>query len=480
MSNVLGFSEGYHDAAVTILDGHEIVFAAHDERFSKTKNNKYLSPEFMEYVNNKYTWEHAAFYERPHIKALRHLYQRRWSYAFKPRKLGYKYSQCFSHHLSHAAAAFQCSPFEKATALVVDAIGEFDTISQWNCWYEKSYLGKQVARYKKVSSIRFPLSIGLFYSAITDRVGLKPMEDEYILMGMAAYGKDNIALYEAMKRLMKKHNLDRGCKDFAPHASDEDLAFNAQLLTERLLKGMINKIDGPIVYGGGVAHNVVANRKIFNNKRHFIFPNPGDAGSSLGAAALVKKKKINFEHCFTGKDAGDLNDISSVVDHIINHGIVGVSAGRAEFGPRALGNRSLLADPRDPNIKDKVNEIKKRQKFRPFAPSVLSEHASDYFAVSTLENYDFMQYAIPCIRKQDIPSVVHVDGTSRVHTVSKQSAKHSPLRDILEEFYHRTSCPILLNTSLNIKGQPMVNDLEDSKMFEEKYNVKVYNGNTKD
>ena len=476
MNRVLGFSEGFHDAAVTILDYDKVIFAAHDERFSKKKNNKFISNEFKQHVADNYEWDRVAFYERPWIKKLRHLRQMRWKYVFKQRQLAYRYDDCYNHHLSHAAAAFQCSHFNKATALVVDAIGEFDTISQWDCWYETNYIGKTSARYKKVSSISFPISIGLFYSAITDRVGLKPMEDEYILMGMAAYGKKNNTLYEGMKRLMRL-NLERGCKDFAPWASDEDLAYNAQLFTERLLKGMVNSIKGPIVYGGGVAHNVVANHKLFQNKPHYIFPNPGDAGSSLGAAALMTRRKIDFQHCFTGKDAGKLSNVDDVVTHLEKHGVVGVCAGRAEFGPRALGNRSLLADPRDPNIKDKVNEIKKRQKFRPFAPSVLSEHAPRYFLTTTKENYDFMQYAVPCIMKHEVPSVVHADGTSRVHTVSKGSAKYSHLRDILELWYQRTGCPILLNTSLNIKGMPMVNDLADSQMFEEKYNMKVFNGN---
>lgn len=473
MSKVLGFSEGFHDAAVTILDNDKIVFAAHDERFSKKKNNETISDELKQHVADNYEWDRVAFYERPWMKRLRHLKQMRWDYAFQRRKLAYQYDDCYNHHLSHAAAAFQCSPFDKATALVVDAIGEFDTISQWNCWYVN---GK--AKYKKTSSISFPVSIGLFYSAITDRVGLKPMEDEYILMGMAAYGNQNNALYEGMK-LMIKMNLERGCKEFAPWATNEDLAYNAQLFTERLLKGMAKSIKGPIVYGGGVAHNVVANHKMLMNRPHWIFPNPGDAGSSLGAAALTTKKKIKFEHCFTGKDAGKLANVHAVVEHLLNDGVVGVCAGRAEFGPRALGNRSLLADPRDPNIKNKVNEIKKRQKFRPFAPSVLSEHAHEFFLTSKNENYDYMQYAVPCIKKHDIPSVVHVDGSSRVHTVSKESAKYSPLRHILELWYQRTGCPILLNTSLNIKGMPMVNDLADSQMFEKKYNMKVFNGNSK-
>lgn len=478
MNRVLGFSEGFHDAAVTILNSNEIVFAGHDERFSKTKNSKSIGSELKDYVADNYQWDRAAFYERPWMKKLRHLKQMRWEHVFKKRQLAYQYDICYDHHLSHAAAAFQCSPYESATALIVDAVGEFDTVSQWKCWYETGHLGKKEARYKKISSIKFPVSIGLFYSAITDRVGLKPMEEEYILMGMAAFGRKNTQLYNEMRKLMSV-NLERGCKDFAPEATNEDLAYNAQLFTERLLKGLINSIDVPIVYGGGVAHNVVANRKIFGSKPHWIFPNPGDAGSSLGAAALTTRKKINFSHCFTGKDAGDLPNPHAVVDNLLTHGIAGVCAGRAEFGPRALGNRSLLADPRNPMIKDRVNEIKKREKFRPFAPSILAEHVDTYFATASNETYEYMQYAIPCIKRHDIPSVVHHDGTSRVHTVSRESAKHSPLRDILEIWYQKTGCPVLLNTSLNIKGMPMVNDLADSKMFEEKYNVRVFNGRSK-
>ena len=228
------------------------------------------------------------------------------------------------------------------------------------------------------------------------------------------------------------------------------------------------------MYGGGVAHNVVANSNIFN-RSHYIFPNPGDAGSSLGAAALVHGQKINLRHCFTGYPEGKINDthVKYIVDYILKYGIVGICAQRAEFGPRALGNRSLLADPRDPDIKDKVNVIKKRQKFRPFAPSILSEHANDYFELNKYHNYDYMQYTAK-VKSENIPSVVHVDGTARVHTVSKRSTVHSPLRRILEAWYEKTGSPVLLNTSLNIKGQPMVNTKKHAKEFEEKYNVKVY------
>ena len=139
-----------------------------------------------------------------------------------------------------------------------------------------------------------------------------------------------------------------------------------------------------------------------------------------------------------------------------------------------MGNRSLLADPRDPNIKDKVNEIKLRQKFRPFAPSILKEHAEDYFLINDNQDYDFMQYTAPCHRRSEVPSICHFDGSARVHTVDLQTRNTSPLRKILEAWKAKTGCSLLLNTSLNIKGQPMVNNIDHAKDFENTYNVKVF------
>ena len=147
--------------------------------------------------------------------------------------------------------------------------------------------------------------------------------------------------------------------------------------------------------------------------------------------------------------------------------MVGVAHGRAEFGPRALGNRSLLADPREDSIKDVVNEIKRRQKFRPFAPAILEEYADEYFEGPMNEYMQFVANA-----KHDYNSVTHIDGTARVQVVKKDCI--SIIRQILEEWYDSTGCPMLLNTSLNIKGKPMVNTLEDAKDFEKKYRVKVF------
>ena len=258
--------------------------------------------------------------------------------------------------------------------------------------------------------------------------------------------------------------------------NDVDIAHNAQILIEAILKSLVNKLskDGPIVFGGGVALNSVANGKVFKNKEHYIFPNPGDAGSSLGAAALVYRKQILMPNMFVGYELPLLtvSQINEVVDLLEKGEPVGIAAGKAEFGPRALGNRSLLCDPRTQENKDRVNDIKRRQQFRPFAPSILAEHAGDYFRTTSKCDYSFMQYVVRT-RNDDFKATMHSDRTARVHTVSKDR-QNSSLRQILECWYGRTGCPALLNTSLNIKGMPMVNDAQDAAAFQSEYGVKVF------
>ena len=165
--------------------------------------------------------------------------------------------------------------------------------------------------------------------------------------------------------------------------------------------------------------------------------------------------------------------VDEIIEELTKNKICGVANGRAEFGPRALGNRSLLADPRGSEIKDKVNEIKRRQKFRPFAPSILSEHLSDYFDVNTNQS-PYMQFiadAKPNTIKE-MPAIIHADGTARVQTVSQND--NPGFRKLLEAWYEKTGCPMLLNTSLNIRGEPLVNNEQDAEAFEKKYNVRVF------
>jgi carbamoyltransferase len=256
-----------------------------------------------------------------------------------------------------------------------------------------------------------------------------------------------------------------------------DIACSTQLVAEELIKNVISKaraLGGSknLVYGGGVALNCLANRLLGNFYDNiWIMPNPGDAGSSLGAACLGYSKRINWTNAFLGYDISGPYPTNRILDILLTDKIVGVANGRAEFGPRALGNRSLLADPRGTEIKDKVNEIKRRQKFRPFAPIILEEHADMYFDMPHgFDNSRYMQVISRCRVPDLFPAVIHHDGTSRVQTVPRDG---SGIRELLEKWYILTGCPVLLNTSLNIRGEPMVNDRNDADRFEIMYNVKV-------
>jgi carbamoyltransferase len=275
-----------------------------------------------------------------------------------------------------------------------------------------------------------------------------------------------------------KENLHAGIEQkYLSYVGDMDIAASAQDLTEDLVLNVMRrakdfKWSKNLVYMGGVALNCVANGRIgpyFDNI--WIMPNPGDAGSSLGAAALAYGGRINWRDAFLGHDITGPYPANAALDELIANRIVGIASGRAEFGPRALGNRSLLADPRGPDIKDRVNEIKRRQKFRPFAPVILEEFANEYFGMpSGFGSSRYMQSVALCRHPDSFPAIVHHDGTSRVQTVPKDG---SGIRELLEKWFIVTGCPMLLNTSLNIRGEPMVNDRKDADRFEQLYGVKV-------
>ena len=482
--HILGISAGFHDAAVTVVrsDG-EIVFAGHSERYSKLKNDSKLSAGLLAELC-EWQYDTVAWYERPWLHNLQQMYSgQRPDSAWTTRgvlkqHLGIWYQQpaerevSYPHHLSHAAAGFQTSPYDRATVVVIDAIGEFDTISIWGAEYD----AKDRAKYKKLWSQKYPRSIGLFYSAITQRIGLHPLDEEYITMGMAAWGEPR---YVEECRSLLKDNLHIGIDpDWLSHATPEDIAASAQVLIEELIYSVMRRArefgwSTNLVYQGGVALNCLANRKLGNYFENiWIMPCPGDAGNSLGAAALAHGKRLRWGNAFLGREISGEYPVGAVVDHLQSDRICGVASGRAEFGPRALGNRSLLADPRGPDIKDQVNEIKRRQKFRPFAPVILAEHVDEFFDMPRgFSTSPYMQSIARCRRPDLFPAICHVDNTSRVQTVE---ADGSGIRALLEAWYKRTGCPMLLNTSLNIRGEPMVNDRADADRFEQLYGVKVF------
>ena len=444
--NVLGVSEGFHDAGICLLRNDQIHFASHSERHSRKKGDKWIHPTQLpkSKINKP---DIIAYYEKPFRKNLRRLYAgQKWQ---KPR---HNYDMYFGHHECHAAAGYYTSPFNECNVLVIDAIGEWDTVSIWE--------GKDNSL-KKIKSWKYPYSLGLLYSAITQRIGLKPNEDEYITMGMAAFGEPCYDLAPLLDR-----NNHKGVGDIWNKAKNEDLAASIQQLYEKKFLELVDMCPHRnLVIMGGCALNCVANSKI-QGKSIWIMPSPGDAGSSLGAAALVNRKKIKWSNPYLGHDIKVSVNPKKVVDELLSKKVCGVAHGRAEFGPRALGNRSLLGDPRY-DIKDTVNTIKRRQKFRPFAPAILEEYAKRYFEGPMNEYMQFVATA-----KHDYDSVTHVDGTARVQVVRNYCG--SIIRPILEEWYDRTGCPMLLNTSLNIKGKPIVNDWNDACEFERQYRVAVF------
>jgi carbamoyltransferase len=216
----------------------------------------------------------------------------------------------------------------------------------------------------------------------------------------------------------------------------------------------------------------LANRRLgeyFNNI--WIMPCPGDAGSSLGAAALAHGGCVQWTGANLGHNIPGDYPVDSALAALLTDRIVGVASGRAEFGPRALGNRSLLADPRGADIKNQINGIKRRQKFRPFAPVILQELADRYFIMPKCwSDSRYMQVVAHCRFPEQYPAIIHVDGTSRVQTVPRDG---SGIRKLLEAWYAKTGCPMLLNTSLNIRGEPMVNDRADADRFEQLYGITV-------
>ena len=484
MKHYLGISAGYHDAGATVITSQgDIVYAGHAERYSKIKNDSNIHVDMLWELATDRHIDHIAYYEIPWKKQVRHLYSGQgieWNRVTTRQALTQQIGGYFSgvplsthsHHLCHAAAGFQTSPYSRATVVVIDAIGDFDTISIWGAEYDSK--GKAI--YKKLWGQKYPKSIGLFYSAITARIGLRPLEEEYITMGMSAYGE---AKYVDTMRILSKENLHVGVDNlFLPTATDVDIAASAQVVAEELIYDVMRRAQAfnystNLVYMGGVALNCLANRNLgqyFENI--WIMPNPGDAGSSLGAAALAYGGKVHFNNAYLGTNIPGSYPVDDIVSSLLRDKICGVASGRAEFGPRALGNRSLLADPRGPDIKDKVNEIKRRQKFRPFAPVILAECASSLFDMPTnWHTHNYMQSVARCRRPDLYPAIVHYDGTSRVQTVDDNS---SGIRKLLEAWYRTTGCPMLLNTSLNIRGEPMVNDRADADRFEQLYGVKVH------
>ncbi|MER8072297.1 carbamoyltransferase C-terminal domain-containing protein [Streptomyces sp. NPDC094034] len=485
---IWGISALSHDAAIAVVEEDRAVFAAHAERYSRLKNDRYLNQDIIDDALQFGEPDVIVWYERPLIKKSRQLWAGQYAFAMDLDDLPRRYLRRFripgrykfeivGHHMSHAASGFYPSGFDEACVITVDAIGE------WDCMAVGTFTREG---YRSLRKTRYPNSIGLLYSAFTRRCGFKPNEDEYIVMGLASFGTPRYvdAIYDDLIERRDgdyrlKRNVHRGIGDWLPEASPEDLAASIQVVTEEILVDIARwarRVSGlgNLVLMGGVALNCVANSRIARESGFddfFIMPNPGDAGSSLGAAAAYVGLPLRWDGPYLGTRIDRPYRHREILDALVGGEVVGVANGRAEFGPRALGNRSVLSDPRGPDIQEKVNKIKGREPFRPFAPAILVERAHEYFDLP-VQRSPYMQFVAPCRRPDLFPAISHVDGTSRVQTVSR--SENPDFYALIEQFSERTGCPMLLNTSLNRKGEPLANSWDDAVGFAAATGVRVF------
>ncbi|BFP42497.1 carbamoyltransferase [Flavobacteriaceae bacterium GF1] len=567
---ILGFSAFFHDSAAALLVDGKIVAAVQEERFTRVKGDASFPENAIKYVLQEANilpgeLNAIAFYEKPLLKFERLL---ETYHAFPPKGLRSflramplwlkdklfvrkKIKEYFKemgfqnipvhfpeHHLSHAASAFYPSPFEKATIMTVDGVGEWNTMTIG--------LGEGNG-IKILREQHFPHSLGLLYSAFTYFLGFRVNSGEYKMMGLAAYG--NPEANETMEYVQKTvdhvvdirpdgsvllnmdyfdfavnltmtndkkweglFNLPRRKAEEALTQKHANLALAAQQVLEDCVCKLANTAIGltgcpNLVMAGGVALNSVNNGKLLQNatiENLWIQPAAGDAGGALGAAlavwhiAMDKERKILYPDMMGGAYLGPLyseqhilhiarknidlhpqqidneDELLALTAEAISAGkIVGWFQGRMEFGPRALGNRSILANPRNPEMQEKINrKIKFRESFRPFAPSVLEENAQEYFELSESSPYMLFVQKVKSHRltsiekigtglkerlsqiRSDIPSVTHVDFSARIQTVNKNS--NPKYWKLLKAFKDKTGYGLLINTSFNVKDEPIV------------------------
>ena len=493
---VWGVSALHHDAALCVIElGHstaKVLYASHAERYSRIKNDPKLSPAQIKEALEFGKPEEIFWYEDPVLKHKRWLMSGQihsflsepWPRSYLKGVPGMKEILRGvdvipgKHHQSHLYSGLATLPFshEGGVSLIIDAIGEYQTSS---VWYTTS---NNVTRL--VSEEVYPKSIGLLYATLTQYVGLKPMEEEFILMGMAAYGHYTHRVHEVLLEAYNS-NLYKGLspthREVLKKFRYVDIAATLQAFvaeeTVRLLKPAFDYAPSFLSLGGGAALNCVNNASLAYkyNVPTWIFPNAGDAGTCIGAVMQhYPTCHIGDYTPFTGTDAGSIADPYTVVQELLRSQAVGVCQGKAEFGPRALGNRSVLADPRNLEVKARVNQYKNRQQFRPLAPMVLEEHASEFFEVPTnvLDSARYMQVTATANpeRAKEIPAVVHADNTARVQLIRSSDPAHA----ILTEWYAQTGCPVLLNTSLNVRGEPLVNVASEAYAFQATTGIKVF------
>jgi carbamoyltransferase len=413
----------------------------------------------------------------------------------------------FEHHLSHAASAFDYSGFDEAAILTVDGVGE---------WATTSYGRGNASGIELFEQVEFPHSLGLLYSTITGYLGFRVNDGEYKVMGLAPYGQPRYL--DQMRALVRsqdggQYRLSLEYFDFlrgtrmhgerlaellggparAPESEitqrHQDVARSLQVVLEETLlekaRWLHSRVPSPnLCLSGGVALNCVANGRILREgpfSRLFVQPAAGDAGGALGAAALAhaqlcgsRPARERLRDVYLGPryepdeiasllrslgvEALDCRGreadlLEAVVDRLVGGRVIGWFHGAMEFGPRALGARSILADPRDAGMRERLNRlVKKREAFRPFAPSVLQEQAAAHFALD--HPSEFMLETCQVRSALDLPAITHVDGSARPQTVDPGRAPRYAA--LIAAFARRTGCPLLVNTSFNVRGEPIV------------------------
>ncbi|MDB5761276.1 MAG: carbamoyltransferase [Herminiimonas sp.] len=395
------------------------------------------------------------------------------------------------HHLAHEASAFLAAPFESCAVLTMDGRGERATTS---------YGVYRDRRYRRIKQVDLPHSLGLLYEAVTDYLGFLHSSDEYKVMALASFGQP---IYAPLLRDIVKYQgegeyevmpveweklfgppRERGAEMTQHHM---DIARSLQLvLEETVLKmtGWLQRETGEenLCMAGGVALNCVMNAKVRNDRKFsqvWIQPAAGDAGTSLGAALWIDsaqrghsaERRWRMDHAFLGPAYDDseieqflrysklryrrVADVAeTAADLLAQNKVIGWFQGRMEFGPRALGARSILASPIDAAMQSHLNQIKDREDFRPVAPVVLEEQAAGWFVDGETAPFMLFVYDVKPDKAERIPAVRHVDGTARVQTINR--SQHALYYDLLHAFAQRTGVPVLINTSFNTRGEPVV------------------------
>jgi len=409
------------------------------------------------------------------------------------------------HHLSHAASTFLVSPFEEAVILTADAVGEWTTMSYG--------IGKG-NRIKILKEIHYPDSLGLLYTAVTTYLGFEALEGEGKVMGLAGYGKpkflDNfkqiVHVYpDGSFRINQRFfGFNKGSRMYSKRfvklfgkerkVGEEieerhcDIAASLQRFTEDTLIGISRKLHkdfdiNKLCLAGGLFLNCVANGRIMEEtpfKEVFIQPAAGDSGGALGVASYIYNtllgnprnyvmidaylgpefsnsqiRKILINQSLNFKELTDDSLIKYAAQEIFQDKIIGWFQGSMEFGPRALGNRSILANPCNPDMKDILNsKVKSRESFRPYAPAVLEERVHDFFLAKQFSPFMLLAAQVRKDKEKIIPAVTHIDGTARVQTVSKKV--NPKFWNLIKEFENITGIPLVINTSFNLKGEPIV------------------------